>query len=276
MPGQYLYSVDMLAPVVEKLKSRRVHTVLLFGQTDAKDSHGHFAYHDDACVLAAIRYFKKMHPEFTVITDICLCSYTDHGHCGPLKEVNQQKIMDNAATLKILQEVALKHAEAGADILAPSGMVDGAVGALRECLDEAGFDQVAILSYVIKFASSFYGPFREASDSAPREGDRRGYQVNPANRKEALLEAALDVEEGADLLMVKPGLPYLDILSDLAANFELPVFAYQVSGEYSMIKAAAQNGWIDERKAVLESLLAMKRAGASAIISYFAIDIDVV
>jgi porphobilinogen synthase len=274
MPGQYLYSIDRLAPVIEQLQKQGVNTVLLFGQTDVKDSHGHAAYADTNVILAAIKILKKLNPQLTIITDVCLCSYTEHGHCGPLKNFRQQKLMDNAATLEILAKTALVHAEAGADIVAPSGMVDGMVAKIRDTLDTHQHDQVAILSYAVKYASNFYGPFREAADSAPQEGDRRNYQMNPANKKEALLEAALDVEEGADLLMVKPGLPYLDIISELNANFDVPVFAYQVSGEYSMIKAAAERGWIDEKKVALESLLAMKRAGARAIISYFALSVD--
>ncbi len=274
MPGQFLYSVDMLASIVDPLAARGVNTVLLFGQTAAKDACGHSAYAHDNTVLQAISMLKKLNPALTVITDVCLCSYTDHGHCGPLKSVRDQPMMDNPKTLEIISKMALRHAEAGADIVAPSGMVDGMVGAIRATLDEHDLDHVAILSYAAKYASSFYGPFREASDCSPKTGDRRGYQMNPANRKEALLEAALDVEEGADILMVKPALPYLDIVSDLAEHFDVPVFAYQVSGEYSMIKAAAQNGWIDEQSVVRESLLAMKRAGAQAIISYFALSVD--
>jgi porphobilinogen synthase len=274
MPGQFLYSVDALAPVVDQLAARQVNTVLLFGQAVSKDACGHSAYAHDNTVLKAIAMLKKLNPALTVITDVCLCSYTDHGHCGPLKSVHGQRLMDNAKTLEIISTMALRHAEAGADIVAPSGMVDGMVGAIRATMDEHDLDHVAILSYAAKYASGFYGPFREASDCSPKQGDRRGYQMNPANRKEAVLEAALDVEEGADILMVKPALPYLDIISDLAGHFDVPVFAYQVSGEYSMIKAAAQNGWIDEQSVVRESLLAMKRAGAQAIISYFALSID--
>lgn len=274
MPGQFLYSVDQLDLVVEQLNKVQVHTVLLFGQTEIKDSHGHGAYADNNVVLEAIAYLKQLNPKLTIITDVCLCSYTEHGHCGPLKLFREHKLMDNEATLNLLGKVAVSHAKAGADIVAPSGMVDGMVAEIRQSLDDHNYQQVAILSYAVKYASSFYGPFREAADCAPAEGDRRGYQMNPANRKEALLEAALDVEEGADLLMVKPGMPYLDIISDLAGHFDVPVFAYQVSGEYSMIKAAAARGWLNEHDAVLESLLALKRAGARAIISYFAAGID--
>lgn len=274
MPGQFLYSVDALAPVVNQLAARGVTTVLLFGQTTAKDAFGHSAHAHDNVVLSAIAMLKHLNPALTVITDVCLCSYTDHGHCGPLKQVGDQRVMDNAKTLEIIAQMALRHAEAGADIVAPSGMVDGMVGMIRATLDEQSLDHVAILSYAVKYASGFYGPFREASDCSPKQGDRRGYQMNPGNRKEAVLEAALDVEEGADILMVKPALPYLDVVSDLVDHFDIPVFAYQVSGEYSMIKAAAQNGWIDEQAVVRESLLAMKRAGAQAIISYFALSVD--
>lgn len=276
MPGQYRYSPDALVPILDKIKQRGVKTVLLFGQSESKDEQGHAAYADDNIVIAAIKNIKKINPELTVITDVCLCGYTDQGHCGPLKTLlNRQKTVDNEKTLEMIAKMAVTHAEAGADIVAPSGMIDGMVAAIREALDNKGFEEVAILSYTVKYASSFYGPFREAVDSSPQEGDRRNHQMNPANRKEALFEAALDVEEGADLLMVKPGLPYLDIISDLSQNFDIPVLAYQVSGEYSMIKAAAQNGWIDEQKAVLESLIALKRAGARAIITYFALSVEV-
>jgi porphobilinogen synthase len=213
-----------------------------------------------------VRRLKKEVPELLVITDVCLCAYTSHGHCGLI----HQGEVDNDASLEALAQVALSHAEAGADMVAPSDMMDGRVGAIRETLDERGFEMVPIMSYAVKYASSFYGPFREAAESAPSFGDRRGYQMDPANAREALKEAALDVEEGADILMVKPALPYLDIITQLAGEFDLPIAAYQVSGEYSMIKAAAQLGWLDETAVLLESLTAIKRAGADLILTYFA------
>jgi len=201
-----------------------------------------------------------------VITDVCLCSYTSHGHCGIIRGGE----VDNDATLEVLAQVAVSHAEAGADVVAPSDMMDGRVGAIREALDERGFEMVGILSYAVKYASSFYGPFREAAESAPQFGDRRGYQMDPANAREAIREAALDVEEGADIIMVKPALPYLDIIARLRPELDLPLAAYQVSGEYAMIKAAAQQGWLDEKAVMLESLLGIKRAGADMILTYFA------
>ena len=214
----------------------------------------------------AVRLLKKKVPELVVITDVCLCGYTSHGHCGLL---SGQEV-DNDATLEVLSQVAVSHAEAGADMVAPSDMMDGRVGAIREALDERGFEMVPIMSYAVKYASSFYGPFRDAAESAPAFGDRRSYQMDPANAREALREAALDVEEGADILMVKPALPYLDVIAQLAAEFDLPLAAYQVSGEYAMIKAAAANGWLDETAVMLESLLSIKRAGADLILTYFA------
>jgi porphobilinogen synthase len=217
-------------------------------------------------VQQALRQLKKQVPELLVITDVCLCGYTSHGHCGLL---SGQEV-DNDVTLEVLGQVAVSHAEAGADMVAPSDMMDGRVGAIREALDERGFEMVPIMSYAVKYASSFYGPFRDAAESAPAFGNRRSYQMDPANAREALREAALDVEEGADILMVKPALPYLDIISQLAAEFDLPLAAYQVSGEYAMIKAAAANGWLDETAVMLESLLAIKRAGADMILTYFA------
>jgi porphobilinogen synthase len=275
MPEQYRYSPDALMPILEKINASGVKTILLFGQADVKDAQGYSVYAADSCVVQALAVIKKYNPEWVVITDVCLCSYTTHGHCGLLKVLpNGQRIIDNPKTLEVISKAAVVYAQAGADIVAPSGMADGMVAAIRAQLDRQHLDHVAILAYAVKYASSFYGPFREAADCAPEEGDRRGYQMNFANKKEALLEAAFDVEEGADLLMVKPGLPYLDVLSELTQHFSLPVFAYQVSGEYSMIKAAAQQGWLNEQQAVLESLLALKRAGARAIITYFALSVD--
>ncbi len=267
MPGQCLYSVDRLPELLNKVRMAKITTLLLFGQTDTKDPQGSSACYDRSVVCEAIRLIKKSQPELVVITDVCLCSYTDHGHCGPLVAGH----VNNDATLSGVSEMAVSHAKAGADLVAPSGMMDGVVAAIREKLDREGFTEVGILAYSVKYASSFYGPFREAADSKPQEGDRKSYQMNPANVREALHEAELDVLEGADMLMVKPGLPYLDVLAKLHEAFNVPVLAYQVSGEYSMIKAAAQKGWIDEKAVVLESLLAFKRAGAAAIITYFAL-----
>ncbi len=269
MPGQYQYSVDQLERLVPRLKASGLLSILLFGQTVAKDSEGSSAASPESVVAKAVRFFKQALPDLVVMTDVCLCSYTDHGHCGPL--VGHQ--IDNDRTLKMIAKMAVQHAKAGADFVAPSGMMDGMVAAIREALDAAGLTHTGILAYSVKYASSFYGPFREAADSAPAQGDRKTYQMDPANSLEALREAELDVAEGADLLMVKPGLPYLDIIAKLRAQFDLPIVAYQVSGEYSMIKAAAEKGWINEKAVVLESLLAFKRAGATAIITYFALDI---
>lgn len=268
MPGQFLYSLDELPAILKKIGEAKVSTVLLFGQTEHKDAKGSSACAEKSVVVEAIRMIKKAYPHLTVMTDVCLCSYTLHGHCGPLVE----GYVNNDATLDVISEMALSHAKAGADFVAPSGMMDGMVSAIRQKLDAAGFVETGILSYSVKYASSFYGPFREAADSKPQEGDRKSYQMNPANVREAIHEADLDVMEGADMLMVKPGMPYLDVIRQLHESFNIPVVAYQVSGEYSMIKAASQNGWIDEKAVVLESLLAFKRAGSTAIITYFALD----
>jgi porphobilinogen synthase len=243
-----------------------VPAVLLFGLPESKDELGSEAAKRSGVVQQAVKRLKKEVPEILVITDVCLCAYTSHGHCG----VVHQGEVDNDATLELLAGVALSHAEAGADMVAPSDMMDGRVLALREALDEQGFTMTAIMSYAVKYASGFYGPFREAADSAPQFGDRRAYQMDPANAREAFREATLDVEEGADIIMVKPALPYLDILSQLRGEIDLPLAAYQVSGEYSMIKAAAANGWLDEPTVMLEALLSIKRAGADMILTYFA------
>lgn len=268
MPGVFRLSPDLLVEEAKAAYDLGVPAVLLFGLPAKKDETGSEAANPKGTVQQAVRALKKALPDLVVITDVCLCAYTSHGHCG----IVRQGEIDNDATLEVLAQVALSHAEAGADMVAPSDMMDGRVGAIREALDERGFEMVAILSYAVKYASSFYGPFREAAESAPQFGDRRGYQMDPANRREAMLEAALDVEEGADILMVKPALPYLDIISDLAAEFDQPIAAYQVSGEYSMIKAAAQQGWLDEQAVLLESLTSIKRAGADLILTYFARD----
>jgi porphobilinogen synthase len=268
MPGVFRLSPDLLTDEAKAAYDLGVPAVLLFGLPGKKDETGSDAANPRGMVQQAVRILKKAVPDLVVITDVCLCAYTSHGHCGL---VHQGEI-DNDATLEVLAEVALSHAEAGADMVAPSDMMDGRVGAIREALDERGFEMVAILSYAVKYASSFYGPFREAAESAPQFGDRRGYQMDPANSREAVLEASLDVEEGADILMVKPAMPYLDIISALAGEFDQPIAAYQVSGEYSMLKAAAAKGWLDETAVMLESLTGIKRAGADLILSYFAMD----
>jgi porphobilinogen synthase len=266
MPGVSRLSVDFLVEEVKSVWEAGVPAVLLFGLPQKKDDTGSEAASPRGAVQQAVRALKKALPELVVITDVCLCGYTSHGHCGLVHKGE----IDNDASLEVLAQVALSHAEAGADLVAPSDMMDGRVGAIREALDDRGFEMVGILSYAVKYASAFYGPFREAAESAPQYGDRRGYQMDPANAREAIREATLDVEEGADILMVKPALPYLDIISQLAAEFDLPLAAYQVSGEYSMIKAAAAQGWLDEQAVMLESLTAIKRAGADMILTYFA------
>jgi porphobilinogen synthase len=266
MPGVSRQSPDKLVEEARAAFDLGVPAVLLFGLPVRKDDTGSEAASPKGAVQQAVRALKKALPQLVVITDVCLCGYTSHGHCGLL----HGEEIDNDATLEVLAEVAVSHAEAGADLVAPSDMMDGRVGAIREALDERGFEMTAIMSYAVKYASSFYGPFREAAESAPQFGDRRGYQMDPANAREAMLEAALDVEEGADILMVKPALPYLDVISALAGEFDQPLAAYQVSGEYSMIKAAAARGWLDGAAVMLESLLSIKRAGADLILTYFA------
>jgi porphobilinogen synthase len=266
MPGVCRLSPDLLVDEAKAALDAGVPAVLLFGLPARKDDTGSEAASPKGAMQQAVRLLKKQVPELVVITDVCLCGYTSHGHCGLLSG----REVDNDATLEVLGQVAVSHAEAGADMVAPSDMMDGRVGAIREALDERGFEMVPIMSYAVKYASSFYGPFRDAAESAPAFGDRRAYQMDPANSREALREAALDVEEGADILMVKPALPYLDVIAQLAAEFDLPLAAYQVSGEYAMIKAAAQKGWLDEEAVMLESLLSIKRAGADLILTYFA------
>ena len=269
MPGQAQLSVDMLAPEVEEIASLGIPAVLLFGIPALKDATGSGAWHPEGPVQRAIAAIKRRSPDTLVIADVCLCEYTDHGHCGILSPGGE---VLNDDTLELLARSAVSFAGAGADIVAPSAMMDGQVAALRAGLDAAGHGQVAILAYAAKFASGFYGPFREAAQSAPRFGDRRAYQMDPANGREALREVALDVEEGADMLMVKPAGPYLDIIRQVRDRYDLPLAAYQVSGEYAMLKAASANGWLDERRVVLESLTSIKRAGADVIISYYAKD----
>ena len=268
MPGVFRVSVDNLAAEAEALLALGINAVILFGIPEKKDGAGSGAHAKDGIVQRAIKQLKRSAPQLMVITDVCLCEYTDHGHCGFLID-NE---VDNDATLEILAETALSHARAGADMVAPSDMMDGRVAEIRAALDENGFEMVPIMSYAVKYASAFYGPFRDAAESTPQFGDRRGYQMDPANVREALREATLDTEEGADILMVKPALAYLDIIAKLREEFDLPIAAYQVSGEYAMIKAAAANGWIDGERAMEESLLAIRRAGADIIITYFAKD----
>jgi porphobilinogen synthase len=266
MPGVYQLSIDTLAAEARQLVALGIRAVILFGLPATKDHSGSSAHAKNGIIQRAIKELKNTVPELVVITDVCLCEYTDHGHCGFIID-NE---VDNDATLEILARVAVSHARAGADIVAPSDMMDGRVAEIRAALDEENFVNVPIMSYAVKYYSAFYGPFREAADSAPRFGDRASYQMDPANSREAIREATLDVEEGADILMVKPALAYLDIIARLRDEFDLPLAAYQVSGEYAMIKAAAANGWLDEERVMAETLIGIKRAGADIIITYFA------
>ena len=269
MPGNYHLSVDQLGPEIERVMAAGVPAVLLFGLPEHKDESGSEAWAEGGAVQRAVAEIKRLAPELCVITDVCLCEYTSHGHCGQLGPGGE---VLNDPTLALLTRAAVSHAQAGADIVAPSDMMDGRVGAIREGLDGAGFENTAIMSYAVKYASGFYGPFREAADSAPQCGDRRGYQMDPANAREALREAALDLEEGADFLMVKPALAYLDVVRTVADEFPVPLAAYNVSGEFAMVKAAAARGWIDERRVVMELLTSIKRAGADLILTYHALD----
>lgn len=266
MPGVFRLSVDQLAVEAKECRELGISSVILFGLPEKKDRAGSGAHAADGIIQRAIKEIKNKVPELTVTTDVCLCEYTSHGHCGIIHGGE----VDNDATVEILARTALSHAKAGADIVAPSDMMDGRVGEIRAALDEDNFEKVAIMSYAVKYASAFYGPFRDAADCAPQEGDRRGYQMDPANAREALREATLDVEEGADILMVKPALAYLDIIRMLRDEFDHPIAAYQVSGEYAMLKAAAANGWLDEERVMAESLLSIRRAGADIILTYFA------
>jgi len=268
MPGVYQFSVDRLVPQVKETWELGIPAVLLFGVPEHKDPVGSEAYDREGIIQRAIRAIKDEVPEILVITDVCLCEYTDHGHCGVVSETGE---VLNDPTLELLAREALSHVEAGADIVAPSDMMDGRVGAIRKALDEAGYTHIPILSYAVKYASAFYGPFRDAAESAPQFGDRRAYQMDPCNVREAVKEAQLDLEEGADMLMVKPALAYLDVIMVIRDTFpQVPLVAYNVSGEYSLIKAAAQLGWVDEERVMMETLLAIKRAGADIIITYFA------
>ena len=270
MPGVFHLSVDeRLDAEVDRIVALGIGAVLLFGLPAAKDPVGVENFDDEGIVQRALRRLRARHPGLLLVTDVCCCEYTDHGHCGILRGGT----VDNDATLEVLGRVAVSHARAGADVVAPSGMMDGMVRAIRAALDGAGHGDTAILSYAVKYASAFYGPFREAAESTPAFGDRRQYQMDPANLREALLEAAMDEDEGADMLMVKPALAYLDVVRAVRERTPLPLVAYNVSGEYSMVKAGARLGWIDERRVVLESLLGMRRAGADAIITYHAKDV---
>ncbi len=266
MPGIYRLSIDELLKETEELKSLGIPGVILFGLPDVKDSMGSAAYAEDGIVQRAISAVKENVPGLIVLTDVCLCQYTDHGHCGVIKDGR----IDNDTTIDILSDVALSHARAGADFVAPSDMMDGRVGAIRNRLEKEGYRDTGIMSYAVKYSSAFYGPFREAADSAPQFGDRKTYQMDPANSREALKEAAIDVEEGADIVMVKPALPYLDIIYQVKGSTNIPVAAYNVSGEYAMVKAADQKGWIEGQNVMMEMLLSIKRAGADIILTYFA------
>ena len=269
MPGVAQLSVDgVLQKEIESVAQLGIRSVLLFGIPASKDAGATQSYADDAPVQKAIALIKKTAPDLVVMTDVCLCEYTDHGHCGMIRN----GVVDNDSTLPILGKVVVSHAAAGADVVAPSGMMDGMVGAIRTALDGAGFADTAVLSYAVKYASAFYGPFREAAESPPSFGDRKSHQMDPGNVREALRECALDIAEGADALMVKPGLPYLDVLRAVRETYDLPLASYNVSGEYAMVKAAAKNGWIDERTAVLELLRGFRRAGADLILTYHAKD----
>jgi porphobilinogen synthase len=268
MPGQFRYSVDRLKEVVKESTDLGIPALLLFGLPEKKDALASAAADPKGVVPQAIRAIKKINPEMTVITDVCVCGYTDHGHCGVLKD----KEVDNDQTLELLSEMALAHAKAGADVVAPSDMMDGRVGYMRESLDEEDLGHVAIMSYSAKYSSAYYGPFREAAHSAPQFGDRSSYQMDPANIREALREVTLDVAEGADMVMVKPALAYLDVIAQIRDEFDLPVAAYNVSGEYAMIKAAAERGWVDGPRMIMETLTAMKRSGADMIITYHALE----
>lgn len=276
MPGVYHFSLDTLKEEVDEIVSLSIPAVLLFGIPESKDSIGSSGFADDGIVQEATRKIKEWHPDLLVIADTCLCEFTDHGHCGMVhtfeRDGHLQGDVMNDESLELLARTAVSQAKAGADIIAPSNMMDGFVQAIRSALDEEGFQHIPIMSYSVKYASAFYGPFREAADSAPQFGDRKTYQMDPANVREALREAESDVLEGADMLMVKPALAYMDIIRLLRDQFDLPIVAYNVSGEYSMVKAAAERGWISEKTIVMEMLTGMKRAGADIIITYFSKD----
>jgi porphobilinogen synthase len=269
MPGQYRYSIDLLVEEVQKIKEEDIRAIILFGIPKKKDEYGSESFDEEGIIQRAVKEIRKYEKDIIIITDLCMCEYTSHGHCGIIKNGD----VDNDSTLEYLGKIAVSHAKAGADIVAPSGMMDGQVKAIRKALDENGFKNTLILSYSVKYASSFYGPFREAAESFPKFGNRKTYQMDYSNAREAILEAELDFKEGADILMVKPALSYLDIIYRIKEKFNLPVAAYNVSGEYSMVKAASLKGWLDEREIVLEILTSIKRAGADLIITYHARDV---
>lgn len=266
MPGVFNLSVDEVVIEANRAKNEGINSFILFGLPESKDENGSGAYLENGIVQQVIRALKSEIKDILVIADTCLCEYTSHGHCGVIKNND----VNNDPSLALIAKTAVSQAQAGADIIAPSGMMDGMIGAIREALDDEGFQHTPIMSYAVKYASGYYGPFREAADSTPQFGDRRSYQMDPANSREALREADLDVEQGADMLMVKPALPYLDIIKTLRENYDLPLAAYQVSGEYAQIKAAGRLGWIDEERVMMESLISIKRAGADMILTYFA------
>lgn len=269
MPGIKRFSLDTISKELDEISQLDIPAILLFGIPSSKDEIGSETWNDQGIIQQAIRFIKKHYPQLYVITDVCFCEYTSHGHCGIIHDND----VDNDATLVNIAKQVISHAKAGADMVAPSGMMDGMIAAIREALDQSGFPNLPVMSYAVKYASAFYGPFRDAADSTPSFGDRRTYQMDPSNRDEALREANFDDQEGADILMVKPALSYLDIIRDIKNNFDRPVACYNVSGEYAMIKAAGEKGWIDEEKVMMESLLSMKRAGADIIITYFAKDV---
>ncbi len=269
MPGIKRFSLDTISKELDEICELGISAVLLFGIPASKDEIGSETWNEQGIIQRTIRYIKKHYPGIYVITDVCFCEYTSHGHCGIIHDND----VDNDATLANLAKQVVSHARAGADMVAPSGMMDGMIATIRQALDETGYYKIPVMSYAVKYASAFYGPFRDAADSTPSFGDRRTYQMDPANRDEALREATFDDQEGADILMVKPALSYLDIIRDLKNNFDRPVACYNVSGEYAMVKAASAKGWIDEEKVMMESLLSMKRAGADLIITYFAKDV---
>ena len=268
MPGNYHYSVDRLDEAVKEVEEADIAGLLIFGIPDHKDACGSEAYNDNGIVQRAVRKIKELNKDLLVITDVCMCEYTSHGHCG----IVHNNDVDNDETLEYLDKIAVSHAKAGADMVAPSDMMDGRIGSMRRALDENGFRKVSIMSYSAKYCSAFYGPFREAADSAPQFGDRRTYQMDPANRMEALRETKMDIEEGCDIIMVKPALSYLDVIRECRDNFDMPLAAYNVSGEYSMVKAAAKAGMIDETRVMMEILTSIKRAGADIIITYHALE----
>ena len=270
MPGIKRFSLDRISSELDEIVALKIPSVLLFGIPAHKDEEGSETWNDNGIIQQAIRFIKKNYPDLYVITDVCFCEYTSHGHCGIMHKGKNNDDVDNDTTLVNIAKQSISHAKAGADMIAPSGMMDGTVLAVREALDNTGFVDIPIMAYSVKYASSYYGPFRDAADSAPSFGDRKSYQMDAANRDEALRKATFDDQEGADILMVKPALSYLDIIRDLKNNFDRPIACYNVSGEYAMIKAAAEKGWIDGEKVMMESLLSMKRAGADIIITYFA------